>query len=466
MMLAVRRKKPKYRLPGGGFGNSQTSKNGRDILDLVVEATRNLPVWNGKDLKENKAATEAVENGCDPICVKEDDVVSAPETLTEEDTQDIVKRVRELLRKQGPSQESELLAVLRPQQVQRLRASFDSLAALVERLPGFHHVCEDRYSFLYYLSPEEDDDCCCSAGPVPDDGRGGLLLLPPPEHGSRVAKDSDEGPEQGGVKGKRDACSQTPCSKRAELECDVKERAREVAQLEQRLEAVRLDQARKREALRFKIEQHRILQVTLPPMPTFCEEDDEEGDQKKKKSSSVGEEEEGEQVPLHAEPPLHDDDHPEAEEDTKEAEREQEEEEEEPPIDPGPQRTTPAAAALVEGENEMLGVRSPVPDFYDLHLQLERSLSSSDTESLWSSWGSGHSPGRRANKAEAQIAKIVKMLIKKEPNYTEVEMRRWVDEVRRLKGGFSRLTFNAIVAMVLDHMKKSHCLRRHTNNKR
>ncbi|XP_077551479.1 uncharacterized protein LOC144165232 isoform X2 [Haemaphysalis longicornis] len=414
MMLAVRRKKPKYRLPGSAFGNSQTSKNGRDILDLVVEATRNLPVWNGKDLKENKAATEAVENGCDPICVKEDDVVSAPETLTEEDTQDIVRRVRELLRKQGPSQESELLAVLRPQQVQRLRASFDSLAALVERLPGFHHVCEDRYSFLYYLSPEEDD-CCWDEG-----------LLPPPE--------------------------------RAELECDVKERAREVAQLEQRLEAVRLDQARKREALRFKIEQHRILQVTLPPMPTFCEGDDNEGGQKK--SSSVGEEEGGEQVPLHAEPPLHDDDHdPEAEEDTKE------EEEDEPPIDPGPQRATPAAA-LVEGENEMLGVRSPVPDFYDLHLQLERSLSSSDTESLWSSWGSGHSPGRRANKAEAQIAKIVKMLIKKEPNYTEAEMRRWVDEVRRLQGGFSRLTFNAIVAMVLDHMKKSHCLRRHANNKR
>lgn len=446
MMLAVRRKKPKYRLPGSAFGNSQTSKNGRDILDLVVEATRNLPVWNGKDLKENKAATEAVENGCDPICVKEDDVVSAPETLTEEDTQDIVRRVRELLRKQGPSQESELLAVLRPQQVQRLRASFDSLAALVERLPGFHHVCEDRYSFLYYLSPEEDD-CCWDEG-----------LLPPPEHGSLVAKDLDKGPEQGGVKGRRDACSQTPCSKRAELECDVKERAREVAQLEQRLEAVRLDQARKREALRFKIEQHRILQVTLPPMPTFCEGDDNEGGQKK--SSSVGEEEEGEQVPLHAEPPLHDDDHdPEAEEDTKE------EEEDEPPIDPGPQRATPAAA-LVEGENEMLGVRSPVPDFYDLHLQLERSLSSSDTESLWSSWGSGHSPGRRANKAEAQIAKIVKMLIKKEPNYTEAEMRRWVDEVRRLQGGFSRLTFNAIVAMVLDHMKKSHCLRRHANNKR
>ncbi|XP_077524889.1 uncharacterized protein LOC144136441 isoform X2 [Amblyomma americanum] len=94
--------------------------------------------------------------------------------------------------------------------------------------------------------------------------------------------------------------------------------------------------------------------------------------------------------------------------------------------------------------------RSQVPEFYDLHWHMERSAAPcSDVESMYSSRGG--SPTK--SKTEQQIMKIVQMVKKQQPNYTELEIRRHVDYVRHSQGGFSRMTFNHIVALVLGHMK-------------
>uniref|UniRef100_A0A224YL50 Uncharacterized protein n=1 Tax=Rhipicephalus zambeziensis TaxID=60191 RepID=A0A224YL50_9ACAR len=94
--------------------------------------------------------------------------------------------------------------------------------------------------------------------------------------------------------------------------------------------------------------------------------------------------------------------------------------------------------------------RPQVPEFYDLHWRMEQAAAScSDVESMWSSRGG--SPTK--SKTEQQIAKIVQMLKKKQPDYSEQQIRRHVDHVRDLQGGFSRMTFNHIVALVLAHMK-------------
>lgn len=74
-----------------------------------------------------------------------------------------------------------------------------------------------------------------------------------------------------------------------------------------------------------------------------------------------------------------------------------------------------------------------------------------DLESMASSRGAsvGSVPQSRS---EAQIVKIVKLVKKRMPAFTEAEIRRHVDEVRILHGGFSRMVIRNIVALVMKHM--------------
>lgn len=81
------------------------------------------------------------------------------------------------------------------------------------------------------------------------------------------------------------------------------------------------------------------------------------------------------------------------------------------------------------------------PDFHEFCLRLQQSA--------------GPSTGSSLSKAEAQVAKVVRMVRRQLPNYPEAEIQRHVDEVRRSQGGFSRMTLNAIVAAVLSHVESA-----------
>ncbi|XP_075748685.1 uncharacterized protein LOC142814231 isoform X2 [Rhipicephalus microplus] len=153
-------------------------------------------------------------------------------------------------------------------------------------------------------------------------------------------------------------------------------------------------------------------------------------------------------------------------------EEEEEEKENEEPEEAAPEmlpRRSPPACIELEEELHALSIeprpkqapsvdhkvkrpeRPQVPEFYDLYWRMEQAAASSDVESMWSSRGG--SPTK--SKTELQIAKIVMMLKKKKPDYSEQELRRHVDCVRQSQGGFSRMTFNHIVALVLGHMQNN-----------
>lgn len=92
-------------------------------------------------------------------------------------------------------------------------------------------------------------------------------------------------------------------------------------------------------------------------------------------------------------------------------------------------------------------------DFAKLRWRLEqlRGNTSADLESVRGSnrCGSSSMPRR---KSEAQIMKIVKLLKRKLPQCSEADIRRHVDHMRRLRGGFSCMTLCEIVDLVLRHV--------------
>lgn len=253
----------------------------------------------------------------------------------------------------------------------------------------------------------------------------------------------------------------------AELELMLKKRNNEISELQERLASLQEDHAREMQQLHLKIEklQNRpLLAPTSPSLPLQNEADqevnnhhhvvDEEGEAEVERSrgavatirEAVEDFGNGEgqcQLPqARPSPPpllLH---------------RKSPPARAEPPedvklhalsIEPRPR----PMATSAEHKAKRAAERPQVPEFYDLHWRMEQATPCSDVESMYSSRGG--SPTK--SKTEQQITKIVQMVKKQQPNYSEQEVRKHVDHVRHSQGGFSRMTFNAIVALVLGHMK-------------
>lgn len=95
------------------------------------------------------------------------------------------------------------------------------------------------------------------------------------------------------------------------------------------------------------------------------------------------------------------------------------------------------------------------PEFIELQWRLEqlRGNTSADLESVGAPSRCVSTCSTSKSKSEAQIAKIVKLLKKKLPQFSEADVRGHVEHVRRLQGGFSCMTLRDIVTLVLTHMK-------------
>lgn len=97
-------------------------------------------------------------------------------------------------------------------------------------------------------------------------------------------------------------------------------------------------------------------------------------------------------------------------------------------------------------------VRHPqTPDFYDLQQQLGGDGTHRGTSPTWSS----PETGLEKSKCAAQIEKIVKMVKRKLPDWEEEEICSRVVKIRKEQGGFSYMTLNAIVALVLSHIRNT-----------
>lgn len=115
------------------------------------------------------------------------------------------------------------------------------------------------------------------------------------------------------------------------------------------------------------------------------------------------------------------------------------------PIDQKPRPIPP-----VERRFRRRAKRQPVPESHEVPRNKDEvAAPRSDVESMQSSQGEPTSK----SKMEEKILKIVRMVKKQKPDYTDEEIRRRVDHLRRSQGGFSRMTFNAIVALLLGDLK-------------
>ncbi|KAH7978808.1 hypothetical protein HPB49_006854 [Dermacentor silvarum] len=111
------------------------------------------------------------------------------------------------------------------------------------------------------------------------------------------------------------------------------------------------------------------------------------------------------------------------------------------PVGPRPRPLPPPDKKL-----RRFATRLPVPEFTELPGSKAIAGPSSDVKSMWSSQEESLSK----SKMEQQISKIVHMVEKKQPYYTDDEFRSLFDHLRRKKkDGFSRMTFNTIVALEL-----------------
>ncbi|XP_050035269.1 uncharacterized protein [Dermacentor andersoni] len=114
-----------------------------------------------------------------------------------------------------------------------------------------------------------------------------------------------------------------------------------------------------------------------------------------------------------------------------------------------PLHIEPRCDTAVQEVTEQVLQHPPAADFFDLQRRLERVDPFADT--TVTSFSSEACSQR--SKSEAQIMKIVQMVKRRLPEREEQEIHRHVVDLRRLQGGFSHMTLNAIVALVLSHMR-------------
>ncbi|XP_054927321.1 uncharacterized protein slam isoform X4 [Dermacentor andersoni] len=499
-MQQVQGDDPPCEVNGNVTGWSAHKRSLKDDLLMYSGTTPNVPN-STRSSPDSTTVSAGVEEG-----TVEEEV--EPEPLTEADVTDIVRQLREVLQENGPSQEDDLLKALAPEQACRVLATYDTLTAFLDRHPGFRQLHEDLHSFIYYQDPDDDDDddCYCPTVPlyngVPALNAGAehqLHSLVTGDSGPRSVRSScsstsyesameeEEDYEKGKGKkyGRKDGSSQTPsrprCQSRAlqavQLTCDaeaqtqgwdpaqfaemellLRKRNTEISQLQERLASVQEEHAREMQQLRLKIEelQKRPLVPQTPPpqnehstlaqanqeLRSSCSTSDEEEDERPRGVATMNgeaeEEEEGHGWPQAQSPAVRRSPLARAEPDEKLHALS---------IEPKPKPAPPA-----EQKVKRPAERPQVPEFYDLHWRMEQAAAPcSDVESMWSSRGG--SPTK--SKTEMQIAKIVHMVKKKQPDYAEQEIRRHVDYLRKIQGGFSRMTFNSIVALVLGHMKSN-----------
>ncbi|KAL1481927.1 hypothetical protein MTO96_015243 [Rhipicephalus appendiculatus] len=480
---------------GGMTGWSAHKHSLKDELLMFPATTRSAPysaqsspdstaVSDGKEYELNILGDG--ENGTTSICVEETvDQMPEPQ-LTEDDATDIVSQLQAVLLEYGPSQEEDLLKALKPEQARRVLAAYNTLTDFLDGHPGFKRKDEDLLSFIYYVDPDEDDEgatmTIATTPPPTADLCNGLsaLAVSAKDVGYQFhsAVDSDGGSQN--------SCTQTPsqprCQSRAvqavqptrdsesqtegwdpdqvtELELLLRKRDTEISELQEKLASIQEEHAHEIQELHLKYEmlqneplvptiQDEVNQELGSSSSSYISEEEVEVDEEEEEENEGAEEaatkideaedEEGEQGWPQEEPPAV------LRQRSPPARAEPEEQLHALSIEPRPKQAPSVEQKVKRPE------RPQVPEFYDLHWRMEQAAAScSDVESMWSSRGG--SPTK--SKTEQQIAKIVQMLKKKQPDYSEQQIRRHVDHVRDLQGGFSRMTFNHIVALVLAHMK-------------
>ncbi|KAH7978771.1 hypothetical protein HPB49_006706 [Dermacentor silvarum] len=400
--------------------------------------------------------------------IAEDDLVNEEaerKAPTESVVVDIVRRLQEALLEKSPCQEDDLMGALSLSQAQLIIEEYGTVTAFADRHPAFRVVREDQLSFVFYKDHENEDACHSTshlqegATTIPaasyDDGarqhaegyddepRRTCVSSSNSSAYESAVEEADGEQEEGSMKVGWSHVSSPPALQAVQETCDTKAQKQEwdpavfiemqstlekneaeVAELKGRMEAHRESDDSEEQELRVKIDE--LFQMPPKEQTQKAAEVKNPTAIKDKPTGTNGEDD---QVSPRHPLPI-----PGPEDKARSV-----------PVDPLPRPQPPS-------DKELSKHATPpsVPDFSERPgCKEEVAASCSDVESM------RPSPEEVPTKSKVaeQISKIVRMVKKKEPSCTDDEIRRLFDQVRQSRGGFSRMTFKAIVELLLDNMK-------------
>ncbi|KAL1483848.1 hypothetical protein MTO96_032922 [Rhipicephalus appendiculatus] len=435
------------------------------------------------------SASEVVENGTDIVSEPEEIVNEkpGPKTLAESYVVDVVRRMREVLQEWGPSREEDLLEALGRARAKPVLEAYGTLIAFLDRYPEFRVLHEDLYTFVYYQDPDDEDEeggsssldkdgataasslassakdsgeprykaadvsrtrrsrsssssssCYESALDGEEDDREPRRCYPTkviwsqgpsnPRYQSRARRDGQQrcdAEAQTGGWGGRDRI--------IELELTLRRRDAKIAELRERLKILRECHDRQVRQLRTKIEKLLRRPPPAPPRSVARPKSNRAAVNERKPTASDGtcaaqDLPQPRRVFRRTSPP------PRLKREKLSAR---------PPL-PSPR---PVSSVDKKFTTSAVAKWTPVLELYELPGSKSKAIVPC------SSVESGLGVSSRQTKTEQLISRTVQMVKKKQPNYTDQEIRRRVDHLRRVQGGFSGMTFNAIVALMLGHLK-------------
>ncbi|KAH7983296.1 hypothetical protein HPB52_010726 [Rhipicephalus sanguineus] len=403
-------------------------------------------------------------------CITKDEVIVGdriePKALADSYFHDIVRKLREGLQVHGMSHENELLEALSPSEVQLLLEVYGSLPAFVEQRPEFGIAREDLRTFAYFQDTDREDQdkdtsWSCSSGFNDDCSQheeSGVGKHQRSRYSSSSSSSYESAvEEQDEEHCLKDTCSQVPSPPRyhsrclgtvhetsdaevqtqgwdlsrfLELQLTLQNQDSQIVQLKERLETLRQRQVGEVEPLRLKIEQLLKRPSAIPPQSTA----------ELNNSSCIKE-----QTPVGKNGT-------------------------EPDVNPTPPRSPlprnlsplprpdnklramavdPRPLAQVDEKSFCSEKAPPMPEIDELPDGEKTADPCTDVESIRSNLEKTPPKSKMAR----QISKIVRMVQKKQPHYTEHEIRSKIDHMRNSQGGLSGMTLGAIVELLLDSSK-------------
>lgn len=451
---------------------------------------------SSSDRKQSEASTCEIEKETDFVGEKDIGVckTQASEALTELDAARIAMQLRGILQEKGPRQEKDLLEALSPLQAQLILAAYGTLIAFLDCQPGFQVQHEHPHSLIYYHDRDGNGESIqvgATPGPTSscsgDNGRRCSDDLAPlfththslSDAGNKCAVNEDnDGQEKHRMKDSSiqastppgsptrslqkeketsDSVAQTQKSgpdRFAELQSMLRNRDAEIAALKEEFETLLESHACEVQRLHVEI-------AKLPKGPSTVQP---RSAAQVKKNRTAKEPTCTDQAGTHISPR------------PSQPRRPQRQRSPPPrPSEPEVKSRLPAVIAMhrADKQSKKPAKRLPGPEFCEMSERkkpiaapcpnFESAQSSKpsrkkqiaapcpDVESTQSSRVG--SPTKK--NMERKISKIAEMVKKKHPEHTEEEIRRSINYLRRLKGGFSRMTFNAIVALVHSDLEAS-----------
>ncbi|KAL1487209.1 hypothetical protein MTO96_046611 [Rhipicephalus appendiculatus] len=434
--------------------------------------------WND-EFPSNRDQSEANTSGIkkETDFVGEKDVVvhktQALEALTELDTVHIAMQLRATLQEKGPSQEKDLLQALSPLQAQLILAAYGTLTAFLDRQPGFQVQHEHPHSLIYYhnrggndesiqvgaspgptSSPSSDNGRRCSDDHAPlfahthslsddgnectvsegDDGQekyrikdSSIQVTSPPGFETRALQKAQQMADSG---------AQTQKSgpdRFEELQSMLRNRDAEIAALKEKFATLLESHASEVQRLHVKIAKLPKRSSTVAP-PSAAQ-------LKKNRPTKEFTCTDKADTQISSRPSQ--------------------------PRRPQLQRSLPfrrtqpevklrlppvVAMDQADKKSKKSAKQLPGPEFCQVpDHKKQNTAPCPNVESTQSSLLG--SPTKR--NMERKISRIVQMVRKKHPEHTEEDTRMSIDNLRRLKGGFSRMTFSAIVALVHSDLEAS-----------